>query len=413
MLKNKFKIMFLLVAIVALISTYCFATDTAGVSMDELLESAATEDGETPIVISGEDADSEATEDYEDDDLTTGQIDQSDWVNSDLYKIGDKVTIDKVVDGNVFVIANEVTITSEIGGDAFIIAKKVTLDGGYIYSSLFVAANEVVINGIVYDVYGVSSNFTLGSDGYIYRDLRLASNSINLNGKIRRDAYLTGVSFNFNVDNGTIIGGNLTYKTAENVDIPDGAVNGDVMHDATEVKEVSVAERVTSYIMDAINLLVLTFVVILLAVWLAPNFVERVSTMSTKKAFASLGIGFVAPILAILVILLLLISGICSTLGVVATLLFVAVCMCGTAFASIFLGSKFAKLVKWEGKVKFVIASLISALIVWIISKIPFIGGFVGFLVAVFGIGTLLVNVFYRKTAKKEPAEKEATNVKE
>ena len=71
-----------------------------------------------------------------------------------IYNLAeDKVTIDKVVDGNAFVAAKEVTVTGEIGGDLFVVADKVTIEGGYVYSSLFVCANEVTINGVVYDVY--------------------------------------------------------------------------------------------------------------------------------------------------------------------------------------------------------------------------------------------------------------------
>ena len=390
MLKNKFKFMFLLIAVVVLISTLSFATDTEEISIDELLSSAA-------------EGSEEDAEEYVDDD----------WINNDLYEMGDTVTIDKVVDGNVFVMAQEVTITSEIGGDAFVMANKVTIDGGYIYSSLFVMANEVVIDGVVYDVYGLANNFTLAEDGYVYRDLKVSANTINIDGKVRRDAYLSGVDFNLNEENGTLIGGNLTYSAASEINIPEGAILGEVKFEKEEVKVESVAEKAISYITNALNLLVYTCAVVLLAIWLAPKFVEKATNMSVKKAWASLGIGAASAIVVPIVLLLLLMSGIASRVSIAATFVFVAICMSGTAFASIYFGNLFAKLVKWEGKVKFVLASVIAALIIWIIQQIPFIGGIVGFLVALFGIGVLVVNIFEGKFKKNKEAKTVVEEVKE
>lgn len=389
MLKSKFKFMFLIVAIVTLISTLSFATDASEeASLEDLLAAANVEVTDNAVT-TGEDSNNHSQEEPE-------------WVNNDLYLMGDKVEINQIVDGNVFVMANEVVISSEIGGDVFVLANKITIDGAYIYSSLFAAGNEVTINGIICDAYVVSNDFTLDTNGYIYRDLKASANTLNLKGKIRRDAYLSGVNFSFDMTNGAIIGGNLKYTSGADVTVPAEAVLGNVLHDQSEVKTQSVGEKILSYIFDAISLLVYTFVVILLAIWLAPKFIERVSNMNTKKAFVSLGIGAATIIVVPIAIILLLVSGICSSVGIAATLVFTAICMSATAFASIYFGSLFAKLVKWDGKVKFVLASLIVALIMWVISHIPFIGWLFGFLFALFGIGTFFVNVVYKKEAKSE-----------
>ena len=58
-----------------------------------------------------------------------------------------------------------------------------------------------------------------------------------------------------------------------------------------------------------------------------------------------------------------------------------------------------------EGKVKFVLFTLVSSLIIWAISYIPFVGGFLSFLIWLFGIGTLIVNIFNRKKLTEEKAE--------
>lgn len=391
MLRKKFKVLFLLITIVTLLSTLSFATIEPRTTGED------SENGVMPISADGTIPISEEE---------TPNLEEEEWINNDLFIMQDKYVLDKVVDGNAFIFANEVTISGEVGGNVFVCANKLTVDNGYIDHSLFVAANEVVINGMIYDVYAACDNFTLEKDGFIGRDLKLTSNNFNLYGKVRRDVYVSAAHYNLPETNEPLVGGNFNYSNNSELTIPKEIVVGEIRYSKEIVPEESVFEKVSSYIFDAINVLVYTLVVIVLAILLAPKFVERVSNMDTKKAFISLGIGILVPIAVIIALFMLLISSVASMLSVAGILIFIAICMSGTAFASIYLGSIFVKLVKWEGKVKFVLASLITALVIWAISQIPYIGGIFGLLVALFGIGTLFVNAIYRKeTAVQEVVE--------
>lgn len=378
MLKKRVKILFLLVTIITLLSTLSFAT----------IEPRTTgESNENEIMPISEEI---------------PDLDEEEWVYNDLYIMQDKYDLNKIVDGNVFIFANEVTISGEVGGNVFVFANKLTVNDGYINSTLFAIANEIVINGMIYDVYAACDNFTLEKDGFIARDLRLSSNNFNLNGKIRRDAYVGAAHYNINEEIGTLIGGNFNYSAKSELTIPEEIVVGEIRYSQKVIPEESVFEKVSSYIFDAINVLVYALVVVILAILLAPKFVERVSNMDTKKAFISLGIGILIPIVAIIALFMLLVSSVASLLSVASIFVFIAICISGTAFASIYFGSIFAKLVKWEGKLKFVLASLITALIIWAISQVPYIGSIFGLLVSLFGIGTLFVNAIYRKENIKE-----------
>lgn len=392
MLKSKCKSLLLLVLLVTLVSTLSFATVepevTTSIDTNNLTTEGTAEGGTTNI-----------------DDILA----KDNWVNSDLYLADDSIEISKVVDGNAFVVANEVTITGEIGGDLFVCANKITIDGAYVYSNLFAVANEIVINGTVYDVYAIANNFTLDTNGFVCRDLRVSANTLNITGQVNRNAFVSAAKYNFNYKDEALIGGNLEYSSSSEVNIPEGVVIGEVTYNAEVVREEPVAEKVFSYIFDAINNLVFSLVVILLAIWLAPKFVDRVSSMSTKKACVCLGIGIIAPLVTVVALILLLFSTVCSSVALASTFMFIAICMAGTAFASIYFGSLLAKAFKWNDKFKFVLASLIAVLIIWAISQIPYIGGLFGFLVALFGIGILVVNVIYRKEEPKEEIKEETT----
>lgn len=383
MLKSKCKLFVLALIIFTLISSLSFAT-----------VEPITSSGNEIIPISDEADSPETTESS-----------NANWLNNDLYVSKDKVVIDQIIDGNAFVFANEVVVTGEIGGDLFVCANKLTIEGGYIYSSLFAAANEITINGTIYDVYAFANNFTLSSNGYVYRDLKVSANNLNIDGKVRRDAYLTAAHYNFASENGNLIGGKLEYYNNSEISIPEGIVIGEIKFNPKNITTESVSEKVFDYIFSAINLLVYTFVVLLLAIWLAPKFVDRISNMDTTKAFISFGIGILTPIVAIVSLFILLISAVASMLSFSGILIFILICMSGTAFASIYFGSLFAKFVKWNDKVKFVLSTLIASLVIWTISQIPYIGGIFGFLISLFGIGTLLVNMIYRKETKKEVKE--------
>lgn len=340
------------------------------------------------------------------------------WTNTDLYIMDDIVNVSNVVDGNAFIMGNEVTISGEIGGDLFVIANKLNIDGGYVYSNLFVCANEITINGVVYDVYGMCDTFTLGNNGFVYRDMRLTGANVNIEGRIRRDAYINSTNLTLAQDLGTLIYGNLNYSSSSELTIPEGIVAGTTTYNEDiniEVEEEtpSIFSVIISFVLDLLASLVYTLIITLILLWLTPNYVEKVTSMSTGKSFASLGIGFGAFvaffIFAVLSIFLLIsVVGIpVVLLGIFASIL---VAYSANAIASIFFGKLFTKLFKLEGKVKFVLFTLLSALIIWVIDLIPFVGGFLSFLIWLFGVGALIVNIF---KSKKSSNKEEITENKE
>ena len=134
--------------------------------------------------------------------------------------------------------------------------------------------------------------------------------------------------------------------------------------------------------------------------------------MSVGKSFASLGIGVVAPVVLIIVALLLAISVVGLKMLLPATFIFVAFSLIASSITSIFFGKLFTKLLKTDSKVKFVLFTLLSNLVLWLLTKIPFVGGFIGFLVYAFGIGTILVNIVCRKEVVVEKAEVKAVEAK-
>ena len=291
MLKNKLKIIALLMAIIlALMIPVVRAEDNE----------ADGQPSEEEQVIQG--AEEQASQ---------NAINEENYKQGDVYLVGDEVTVDYIVDGNLFVFANTVNINSQIGGDAFIVANNVFVnEGGYIFSNLFAFSSNVNINGVVYDLYAYS-NRSVNINGYIYRDARVATKDLTLSGTIGRNAYLdvnnisastasTDEEGNTLTSQGTIYG-NLNYTAKQELSIPDGIVTGDINY--TQSKTTS---SIQSYIISLGRFLVTAVIIWLLCLWLAPKFLDRTNYILSKKLPSTIGLGILTPIVLIIVSVILL-----------------------------------------------------------------------------------------------------------
>lgn len=383
MLKHKSKILFCIFLIIILISSVSFATDGILTTTSENEVTATSDEN------------AEHEHDNEDD--------SSNWKNDDLYLFDKDIVIEGVVDGNVFAFGTNVTVKGEIGGDLFVFADTLNIDGGYIYSGIFGFAKTFNMNGIAYDIYAASNDFTLSSDAYVYRDLKLLAVNTNINGKIRRNAHITSNNIKFpEGTTDTFIGGNLNYTASNEISIPESAVLGDVnFNKSVEKESPSVASKISSVIFDILTLLVSTLVLTLLAIWLTPKFIEKVSTMKVSNIFVALAIGLGAligiPVASI--IIMITIIGIPTAFALLA--LYFLIIAFATGFTSLVISSFITKKLNVEGKFKFILITLASTVVIYLLTLIPFVGGLISFLNIILALGTVVYNLF-RKAAVKE-----------
>ena len=390
MLKNKTKIIaFLLVLILAITSSFVYADNETSSENDIALISDTSET--KPVETNVENT------------VSTNETSKDSYKNSDVYLMGDNVTIDYVVDGNLFVMADTVTINSKIGGDAFIMAKTINVgDQAYIFSNLFAMADSIDIKGVVYDVYALAQNFTV-SNGYIYRDAKLCCNTININGTIGRNAFVSCSNINFNTDENDkgIIYGDLTYSTPSELSFDKNIVNGNVTYKAPKVSpEKSVREIVASYISDLGAFLAFVIIIWLVCLWVAPKFLNDTNKFVGKKTLNVLGTGLLTliavPIACIILLLLQLTAGISLLTVAIYILALIVAKSIFTIVANNYLCSKL-NINKNTGIFGMLI---VSGVIVWVISELPYVGGIVSFIISVLGLG-VLVSAILPKKAKK------------
>lgn len=390
MLKNKTKIIaFLLVLILAITSSFVYADNETSSENDIALISDTSET--KPVETNVENT------------VSTNETSKDSYKNSDVYLMGDNVTIDYVVDGNLFVMADTVTINSKIGGDAFIMAKTINVgDQAYIFSNLFAMANSIDIKGVVYDVYALAQNFTV-SNGYIYRDAKLCCNTININGTIGRDAFVSCSNINFNTDENDkgIIYGDLTYSTPSELSFDKNIVNGNVTYKAPKVSpEKSVREIVASYISDLGAFLAFVIIIWLVCLWLAPKFLNDTNKFVGKKTLNVLGTGLLTLIAVPIACIILLLLQLTASISLLTVAIYILDLIVAKSIFTIVANNYLCSKLNINKNTGIFGMLIVSGVIVWVISELPYVGGIVSFIISVLGLGVLVSAILPKKTKK-------------
>lgn len=380
----KSKIILFSIIFLMLFSTLCFASDVVTTSLGSSNEAVATD-------ISGNEI---ATTD------TDGTDPTYEFIESDLYKFDTDITVDSIVDGNVFAFGSNITINGEIGGDVFAFGNNITIaENSYIHGSIFAFGKNITINGICYDVYATTQDFTLGSKAIIARDLRLAADRTNLNGQVKRDAYISTNELVFPDNAQNIIAGDLNYTSSTEFNIADSIVSGTIAYTPEKAKERMSFETIISYVKSIISTLLYSLVVILLVLWLAPNFKEKAGKLLSSKVPLSLGVGLLTS-LAIIIGSFVLIF-ITNGLGVGISAAAVTIYVLALTIAKTVFGMASAKLIadklNQKNNIMFVVISLIAILVISLLELIPFVGGLFGFVITMIGLGIIVLNLISKK----------------
>lgn len=384
MLKNKWKIIALLVAIILVLMVPTVRAENE-VTNEDVSVNPISED---PEATTSEETAQETTS-------------EDNFKRGDVYLTGDSVTIDYVVDGNLFVFANSLTINSQIGGDVFVVANSVNVgEQGYVFSNLFALSNDVTISGIVYDLYTSSNNVTI--NGYIYRDIRVTSNSLNINGIVGRNAYVKTNAINFatgsteenQITSNGIISGDLNYTASSEFSIPEGSVAGTTnFTKSNNSNDVSVQE----YILSLGRFLATVAIIWLLCLWLAPKFLNNANQLVSKKSLPIVGYGILTPILTLIAFVIFIILGITSNIGLFAlALLFLLFAISSSIFA-IALNQFICNKLKIEKTIGTFGMLIVSAAVIWGIALIPYVGGIASLLISIYGLGLIVYYIIPKK----------------
>ena len=336
-----------------------------------------------------------------DEDVLASYETDYEFVDSDLYLFDVNLDISQVVDGNVFAYGQTVNVSGEINGDLFVFASNLTIEeSAIIHGNVFALASDMTVSGIAADVYAMADNFSLSEKSIIARNLYLSSNNISLEGQVSRDAYIAANTLKIAENDEPVIEGNLTYSSTSEAQINEASVGGEIKYNAVQVDN---SARIWSVVSNLISALVLSFIVIMILLWIAPKFKDNICEIIAKKSFLSFGIGllvFFATIIAAIILLLFTYSFGASTAVVAIAFLILGYVLSSTVF-SMALGKLLANKFGFTKNVAYVLLSLLIVLIVNLIRYIPYVGGPIGFIIAMIGLGIICVNAYKREKKVK------------
>jgi len=108
-------------------------------------------------------------------------------IKGDLFATGEHIRIDGEVDGDVYAFAHQVDVTGHINGDLICFAQAVRVSG-VVDGNLRTGSNNVTLTGTVErNVTVWNETFNLDSSGKIGRSLTAGGETLTLDGKIGRD----------------------------------------------------------------------------------------------------------------------------------------------------------------------------------------------------------------------------------
>ena len=379
--KKKFILVFIIVTLL-FSSTFVFADNEKDVPISEESET-------TPVETSILESNIQNQEDS--------------YKKSDIYLTGDNVTIDYIVDGNLFVMANTVTINSQIGGDAFICAKNLIInEKAYVFNNLFAMADSIEVKGVVYDVYALAKTFNI-SKGYVYRDLKASCDTLNVNGTVGRNAFINCTSLNFNTDENSngVIYGNLDYSSKNEASIPEDSVNGTVNYkQITNSSSKSARSIVADYILSLGSFIAFVLIIWLLCLWLAPKFLNTTDSYIGKDSLKVFGKGFLGLIVIPVACIILLLLQLTSSISLVLLSLYILALVVSTSLFTIFANNYVCNKLKINKNPGIFGMLIVTAIVISLLTKIPYIGAVISLLIAIFGLGILLTAIVPNKTKK-------------
>ena len=321
----------------------------------------------------------------------------------DEYLFEDTVTVDTPVDGNLFIMANTVTINSQIGGDAFIFANTIHIEeNGYILNNLFACANTINLKGVACNIYSIGNTLTI--DGFVYRDVKSICNTLNINSMIGRDVFVDCSSINFkekpNTENtpsitsyGTIQG-DLTYFSDEEISIPEDSVSGETHFTALKNHTVNIS----TYMYSLGAVLVSAIVLWLVSLWISPKLLHNTTTALTwRKALQIIGLGILVPIIIALLSVIILLIPITSQFTILLLCILAILFFISTSVTLININAIICNKLKITQNLHKLGFLIVTAIIFWLLTLIPYVGTIISLLAIIWGIGTVSYSILIKE----------------
>ena len=328
--------------------------------------------------------------------LSQNQVDLNQASTSDVYAVGDMVSIRGDVQGDVFAAGSTVETTRQISGDVIVAGQTVMIRGS-VGDDVMAAGNSVIIEADqAQDVFAAGNSIVIGENTRVSGDAYLAGNTVFIQGDIAGTVRVGAASVRLG-STAEIRGDLITYGDAEPRIIRDeGAViRGEQRHIKAPLPERKDAAKVIGglklgdWLLKIVTWTILSWLLILAARGVAMKVVQ---TFRARPA-VSAGIGALWIIAFIPAAILLMITVIGIPAAFLLGLLTMGLMILASGYANIVVGSYLAKYIfrsRTEGMLSWQEA-FIGAAVLASIRIVPVVGGLVTTIITVMALGSLLI----------------------
>lgn len=322
-------------------------------------------------------------------------------ITGDLVAVGRRVEVSGTVQGNLISFAETVNVTGKVGGFALGAANTYDLRGATVGGDLWAAGEKLSLD----EAASVGRNATLAGeitsvDGAIVKDLLAFSETVELNGRVGED--LEAFAGRLRLLGDSVVEGNVRFRSDAEKRLhraETATVNGEVefLGMPEEFEEKSRYATLEYYLWQAARLIG-AFIVGMFLLWLFPGF-RSLQIGAGVEAFKSAGVGFLAlisvPVVAVLVAFTLV--------GLPVSFISIVLWMLGLYFAKILVGAIVGRMLLSSSD-SLALTLLAGLTVVLIAVNLPFIGGFINFILTIVGFG-LLVQYLLRTFRNREHSD--------
>ncbi|MBU0732095.1 hypothetical protein KKC88_04405 [Patescibacteria group bacterium] len=322
--------------------------------------------------------------------------------DNDVIVAGNNITIDAVVDGDVLAMGGTVTIRGRVEGNIRVMGGTVNIEGE-------VAKNATVSGGWI----NVANTAKIGKDAMFW------GGTVNIDGEITGSLFggagtvtLDGIiGGNVDVEVGSLnvgskanVTGDLKYNAGQDASISSSAtINGETIKvdPATATDDADTVKKDDSNLSKQIGWKLVWWVSNLLLGLLLIYAFPKCVKGTGKAMFAKAGHSFLWGLLVLFVTPIVLLILMVTVIGIPISIIGFIAYGIGIYLASIVLGIALGNkiLPKMENPI---LPMVIGVTIIYILGLIPFLGGLVGFVAALWVLGAWMVYIKQKKEAQKE-----------
>lgn len=268
-------------------------------------------------------------------------------------------------------------VSSDIGQHTVLIGNKVNLsqETSFEKPTLIIGNSTTLEGNYNNDVMVIGSDVTINA--HIKGDLRLIGSDVDIKPGTKISGDLYYLASDFQIEKGAMISGKVT---------------------PWQTQEFFVKQQPWYLLTAGLLLYIGLFILGLLLILIVPNLSKKTVTKFIKKPWASLGWGLLTLVLTPIVMTLFLVTVIGIPIAFVLFFLYVAALMLAYVYIAMSLGILIFKLFRNKSDSKWLYACgvLFGLIILFLITKIPYVGSWLGFIALLLGLGSLMMGVFQK-----------------